>query len=228
MPLVASVLSAEPVLDDTQDGVAGWAADFLDAYGAPGAGLIVALENVVMPLPSEILLPLGGFFASQGTMNPWALLFWAVLGQVVGSLGLYWAGASLGRDRLYAMWARMPLVNASDLERTEEWFARHGPKAVLIGRMLPLFRSLISVPAGVQRMPVPTFVAMTAIGGLLWNALLIFAGYWLGDRWDVIDAYVGVFSRVIGVAILLALGVFIVRRTYRSRSRSRAKRQGTP
>jgi membrane protein DedA with SNARE-associated domain len=94
--------------------------------------------------------------------------------------------------------------------------------------MLPLFRSLISVPAGVQRMPVPTFVAMTAIGGLLWNALLIFAGYWLGDRWDVIDAYVGVFSRVIGVAILLALGVFIVRRTYRSRSRSRAKRQGTP
>jgi membrane protein DedA with SNARE-associated domain len=216
------MLSVHLALPDEPDsGIAGWSADLVDSIGAPGAGLIVAVENFFMPLPSEIILPMGGFAAAQGALNLWALVFWTTLGSVVGSLALYWAGAALGRDRLYAMWERVPLVRASDLERAEAWFAKHGRGAVLYGRMLPLFRSLISVPAGVERMSIPVFVVMTAIGSLLWNSLLIFTGYWLGDQWHRAEQYIGTFTRAFAILMLLSLIAFVVRRV----SRNRASRQ---
>ncbi|MBZ6106926.1 MULTISPECIES: DedA family protein [Streptomyces] len=202
------------------DGIAGWAADLVDAMGAPGAGLAVALENLFPPLPSEIILPLAGFAAGQGVISLFAALFWTTLGSVVGAVALYWIGALIGRERMYAIWAKLPLVKTADLERTEEWFAKHGTKAVFLGRMVPIFRSLISVPAGLERMPLPTFLVLTGLGSLVWNAVLVLSGYWLGDQWDKVGDYVGVISKAVLVMVVLALAFYIV---VRLRSRGTAQ-----
>ncbi|MFD7704534.1 DedA family protein [Streptomyces caelestis] len=191
------------------DGIAGWAADLVDAMGAPGAGLFVALENVFPPLPSEIILPLTGFAAGQGVLTLVSALFWTTLGSVVGALVLYWIGALFGRERMYALWAKLPLVKTSDLQRTEEWFAEHGTKAVFLGRMVPIFRSLISVPAGIERMPMPVFIMLTTLGSLVWNSVLVLAGYWLGDQWDEVGTYVGVLSKIVLVMVGVALVAYV-------------------
>ncbi|MFJ4868923.1 DedA family protein [Streptomyces sp. NPDC088757] len=206
-------------------GLAGWATDLVETLGGPGAGLAVALENLFPPLPSEVILPLTGFAAGQGVLTLFSALFWTTLGSVVGALVLYWIGMLLGRERVHALWARLPLVKASDLERTEEWFGRHGTKAVLIGRMVPVVRSLVSAPAGVERMPLPLFVALTALGSLIWNAALILAGYWLGDQWDVVGRYVGLVSKAVLVLGVLALVVYV---TVRLRGRDRDGGRRTP
>ncbi|MEV7617730.1 DedA family protein [Streptomyces sp. NPDC089799] len=215
-PLLLAALPQQPA-----DGFAGWAADLVDTMGGPGAGLAIALENLFPPLPSEVILPLTGFAAGQGVLSLVSALFWTTLGSVVGALALYWTGMLFGRERMHAIWAKLPLVKASDLERTEQWFARHGTKAVFLGRMVPIFRSLISVPAGVDRMPLPLFLMLTALGSLIWNSVLVLAGYWLGDRWDVVETYVGILSKAVLVVVVAAVGAYL---TVRLRGRSRAAR----
>ncbi|MHC5261684.1 DedA family protein [Streptomyces sp. UC4497] len=200
-------------------GLAGWAADLIGTLGGPGAGLLIALENLFPPLPSEVILPLTGFAASMGTITLVSAVVWTTLGSVVGAAVLYWIGRVIGRERMYALWGRIPLVKVSDLEKTEAWFQRHGTKAVLLGRMVPIFRSLISIPAGVERMRLPVFLTLTAIGSLIWNAALILAGYWLGDQWDLVERYVGVLSKVVLGAAVIALVAYVI-----VRWRSRAKR----
>ncbi len=133
----------------------------MERLGAPGAGLLIALENIFPPLPSEVILPLAGFTASRGDFQLWQALFWTTAGSVLGALALYAIGAALGLQRTVAIAARIPLIETSDIDKTVLWFQRHGPKAVFFGRMLPIFRSLISIPAGIERMPLPTFLALT-------------------------------------------------------------------
>ncbi|MFF2192079.1 DedA family protein [Streptomyces sp. NPDC058157] len=203
------------------DGFAGWAAGLVDTLGGPGAGLAIALENLFPPLPSEVILPLTGFAAGQGVLSLVSALFWTTSGSVAGALALYWIGALFGRERMHAIWARLPLVKASDLERTERWFARHGTKAVFLGRMVPIFRSLVSVPAGVERMPLPVFLILTSLGSLIWNGVLVLAGYWLGDRWDVVEGYVGVLSKAVLVLVVVALAAYLA---VRLRGRGREAR----
>ncbi|MCX4655836.1 DedA family protein [Streptomyces microflavus] len=215
MHLALPVAAEEP-----KGGIAGWATGLVETFGGPGAGFAIALENLFPPLPSEIILPLTGFAASQGVLSLASALFWTTLGSVVGAVALYTIGAVFGRERMHALWAKLPLVKASDLVRTEEWFARHGTKAVLLGRMVPVFRSLISVPAGVERMPLPVFVGLTTAGSLVWNTLLVMAGYWLGDRWDVVGTYVGLVSKIVLGAALLAAVWWIAKRV-RGRKESR-------
>ncbi len=186
-------------------GIAGWAVDLMETLGGPGAGLAIAMENLFPPLPSEVILPLAGFTASQGTFSIAGALFWTTLGSVVGAIALYVLGLALGRDRLRRIWGRLPLTNLDDLDRTEAWFARHGRKAVFFGRMIPIFRSLISIPAGVERMPVLTFAGLTLAGSLVWNTLFVMAGYWLGEQWHQVEPYADTFQKVvIGVVVLVA------------------------
>ncbi|KQX12790.1 hypothetical protein ASC82_16705 [Streptomyces sp. Root431] len=218
MPLTHQLLLAQAA-QEPADGVAGWAAGLVDTMGGPGAGLAIALENLFPPLPSEVILPLTGFAAGQGVISLASALFWTTLGSVVGAVALYWIGALFGRRRMHALWARLPLVKVSDLERTEAWFARHGTKAVLLGRMVPIFRSLISVPAGVERMPLPVFLLLTTVGSLVWNSVLVLAGYWLGDRWDLVEGYVGVLSKAVLVLAVVALAAYLA---VRLRGRGRA------
>ncbi|MFI9170818.1 DedA family protein [Streptomyces lincolnensis] len=219
MDLMTLALAQEPA-----GGIAGWAADLVDAMGGPGAGLAIALENLFPPLPSEVILPLTGFAAGQGVISLFSALFWTTLGSVVGAAVLYWIGMLFGRERMYAIWARLPLVKVSDLERTEEWFRKHGTKAVFFGRMVPIFRSLISVPAGLERMPMPVFLLLTTLGSLIWNSALVLSGYWLGDRWDLVETYVGVVSKVVLVLVAVAAVLYVV---VRLRSRGSAQHRRT-
>jgi membrane protein DedA with SNARE-associated domain len=197
------------------DGIVGWVVDLMEALGAPGVGLAIALENVFPPLPSEVFLPLAGFAASRGELSLVAAIVWTTIGSVVGALALYGLGAALGRNRLRAIADRIPLVDVGDIDKAEAWFTRHGPKAVFFGRMVPLVRSMISVPAGVERMSIPLFLALTAAGSLIWNSIFVVAGYLLGENWHVVESYAGILSKVVLVAIAIAVVVFVILRIRR-------------
>lgn len=163
-------------------GPAGWAADAMPLLGGPGVGAIVALENLFPPIPSEVVLPLAGFLAGQGRLGVVAVIGWATLGSVVGALMLYGLGAVFGRARLHRLADRLPLVSVDD--RAEEWFGRRGGQAVLLGRFVPVVRRLVSIPAGVERMPLVKFALYTTVGSALWNTLFVLLGYGLGTRWQ--------------------------------------------
>lgn len=200
----------------------GWVNDLMDAMGAPGAGLAIALENLFPPLPSEVILPLAGFAASSGRMSLLAVLLWTTAGSVIGALALYGVGALLGRDRTVAIAGRLPLVKVADIEKTEAWFLRHGPKAVFFGRMIPIFRSLISVPAGVERMRLPLFLGLTTLGSAIWNTAFVLAGYTLGDNWARVTDIVSAYSKVVLGGAAVALVVFVVLRVVRGGRRGDA------
>ena len=203
------MMTALQATQEPTGGVAGWAIDLMERMGAPGAGLAVALENLFPPLPSEVILPLAGFAASRGDLGLVSAIVFTTLGSIVGALALYGVGAGLGRDRTRAIAERLPLVKVRDIDKAEDWFDRHGPKAVLIGRLVPVVRSLISVPAGVERMPVALFLPLTAIGSLVWNSLLIVAGYQLGERWHVVESSVGVFQKLVIAGAVAAVVWFV-------------------
>lgn len=192
--------------------ITDWAVGLMETLGGPGAGLAIALENLFPPLPSEVILPLAGFTASQGKMNLAEALIWTTAGSVIGAVLLYYIGVAFGRERIIAIAARLPLVKVSDIEKTEAWFAKHGVKAVFFGRMIPIFRSLISIPAGVEKMKLPTFLLFTTLGSLIWNTIFVLAGYMLGENWGVVEEYADTYSKIILGAVLLALAVFIVLR----------------
>lgn len=193
-------------------GIAEWVTSLMETLGAPGAGIAVALENLFPPIPSEVILPLAGFTVSRGDLVFWQVLLWTTAGSVVGALALYGVGALLGRRRVHALAARMPLLKLEDVRRSEDWFARHGRKTVFFGRMVPLFRSLISIPAGIERMPLPTFTLLTAAGSFVWNTVLVTAGYLLGERWSLVERYVEILTYAVVTLVVLAVAVFVWRR----------------
>ncbi|MEU8149723.1 DedA family protein [Nonomuraea sp. NPDC048901] len=202
-----------------------WLIALMETLGAPGAGLAIALENLFPPLPSEVILPLAGFTASRGQMDLLEVLVWTTAGSVSGALALYWVGALLGRRRTLAIAAKLPLVKVSDIEKTEAWFLKHGQKAVFFGRMIPIFRSLISIPAGVERMPLLTFTLLTTVGSLIWNTVFVLAGYYLGENWSLVEAYVEVGTNVVIGVVVLAVLVFIgVRVAERRKGRHASRR----
>ncbi|NIK57407.1 DedA family protein [Kribbella shirazensis] len=215
------MMTAAQATQEPAGGVAGWAIELMERLGAPGAGLAVALENLFPPLPSEVILPLAGFAASRGDLGLISAIVFTTVGSVVGALALYGVGAVLGRDRTRALAEKLPLVKLRDVDKAEGWFARHGPKAVLIGRLVPVVRSLISVPAGVERMRVAVFLPLTAAGSLVWNSLLIMAGHQLGERWHVVESSVGVFQKLVVVAAVVAVVSFVV---VKLRGRSNAEK----
>lgn len=216
--------SAAPPPLPSVDAMETWINSLMDALGAPGAGLAVALENLFPPIPSEVVLPLAGFASATGRMDLLAALLWTTAGSVVGALALYGVGALLGRERTVALAARLPLLKVSDIERTEAWFVRHGAKAVFFGRMVPIFRSLISVPAGVERMPLPAFLVFTTLGSAIWNTAFVLAGYALGDNWEEVTGYVSVYSKAVLLVAVAAVLAFVGVRLFRP---GRGARRGT-
>ncbi|MGQ0679627.1 MAG: DedA family protein [Actinomycetota bacterium] len=207
------------VLAKETTGLAGWAVGLMERLGPPGAALAIALENLFPPLPSEVILPLAGFTASRGEMSLVAALVWTTIGSVGGAVILYYVGALLGYQRTLAIASRMPLIKTEDIERTEAWFERHGTKAIFFGRMIPIFRSLISIPAGIKRMPMGSFLLYTTAGSATWNTVFILAGYFLGENWEVVEGYVGTGQKVVIVVVALTLAWFVTSRLIRMRAR---------
>lgn len=194
----------------------------MDIIGAPGAGLAIALENLFPPLPSEVILPMAGLAAARGSFTLIDALLWTTAGSIVGAFALYAIGAWLGLGRLRALALRTPLLRVEDVDRTVAWFAKHGGKAVFFGRMLPIFRSLISIPAGVTRMPLWRFGLLTAAGSLIWNSVFVLSGYFLGDQWHVVEEYAGILQYVVIAAAAGALVWFTVVRVRQLRPRAGA------
>ena len=211
--------SGDGTLATDPGGLAGWALSVMDAAGAAGAAAVVGLENLFPPIPSEAVLPLAGFAAGQGRFGVVEAILWTTAGSTAGALLLYALGAWLGLDRLRRLADRIPLMCAADIDRATAAFERRGSAYVFFGRMVPLVRSLISVPAGVSRMPLPRFVALTALGSGIWNTAFVLAGYGLGRQWHRVEPYAGTASKIVAALLVLAVVTWVVRRV-RARRRS--------
>ena len=208
--------------------LANWVQDVINQFGYFGVALLVVIENVFPPIPSEIVLPFAGFVAQQGAsaVNAAAdaaqsdttvvgMMIAATVGSVVGALILYFVSAAIGPERLRGFVERFGKwfgVKSTDLVRAEAWFDRRSTAAVLVGRCVPLIRSIVSIPAGFRRMKLTSFVVLTAIGSAVWNIALIGAGAVLGDQWERVGEYVGIFQWLVIGAILVLLVRFVVSR----------------
>jgi membrane protein DedA with SNARE-associated domain len=199
-------------------GLTGWIAGIIDSLGVAGVGLLVALENLVPPIPSEIVLTMAGYLAGEGDLNVVLVVVAATAGSVAGALALYWLGRGLGEDRLRRWLDRIPLVDADDLDKADRWFERHAGAAVLFGRMVPVVRSLISIPAGANELPVAKFLLFTTIGSGIWNTLFVGAGYALGSRWQEVDRYSHWFDYAILAFFVVAITWWVVKKVRKRRS----------
>lgn len=209
------------------DAVLDWVVELMRALGAPGVGVATAVETVFPPVPSELVLPLAGYTASQGHYGVVAAIVWATAGSLLGAVVLYALGAAWGQERICATAERIPLLGADDVERAIAWFGRHGRAAILLGRLVPGVRSFISIPAGIDRMPMWQFCTYTTLGSLIWNAALILAGYELGQQWDHVAGVVDRAGVVVWILLGGALAWFVVRRL-RARGRSRTREGQIP
>lgn len=190
--------------------LAAWVQDVIEQLGALGVALLVILENVFPPIPSEIVLPFAGFVAQRGDGSVSVMILAATVGAVIGALVLYAIAALIGQVRLAAFIERFGKwfgVKPTDLARAEAWFDRHAIAAVLLGRCVPLIRSVVSIPAGFRRMRLVPFIVYTAMGSAVWNTALVGAGAVLGNQWDKVEPYVAVLQYVVIAVIVL----FVVR-----------------
>lgn len=194
-----------------------------DSVGYVGIAVAVALETIVAPIPSEVILPFAGFKASQSALDPsivepltgagWnvvlAIVF-ATIGSMVGALVGYYIGAWGGRP-LLDRFGRYVGIGPSDLDRADRWFDRYGNWAVFLGRMVPLVRTFVSYPAGISRMPMGRFLLFTMLGSIPWNAALIVAGLVVGQNYRQIEAALKPYEYVIYIVVVLVVGYFVMR-----------------
>ena len=194
------------------DWLATWVTNVIETLGYPGLTILVALENLFPPIPSEVILPLAGFLTGQGRFSFVLVLISSTLGSLIGALILYAIGVGLGRGgirRLFEKYGYLALLTPEDLTRAEEWFDRWGPIAVFTGRLVPVVRSLVSIPAGYRRMPLVQFIPLTVFGSLLWNGALVSLGWAFGENWHAIEEYVGWLQYVVIAVVAVLLIRFV-------------------
>lgn len=194
------------------DWLATWVTNVIETLGYPGLTILVALENLFPPIPSEVILPLAGFLTGQGRFSFALVLISSTLGSLIGALVLYAIGVGLGRGgirRLFEKYGYLALLTPEDLTRAEDWFDRWGPVAVFTGRLVPVVRSLVSIPAGYRRMPLVQFIPLTVFGSLLWNGALVSLGWAFGENWHAIEKYVGWLQYVVIAVVALLLIRFV-------------------
>ena len=191
--------------------MARWVMDVMQSGGYLGLLFLMVLENVFPPIPSEVILPLAGYMASQQEMTLWGAILAGTLGSVLGALPLYWAGRKFGQERLCRFadrHGRWLTLSTRDIDRASSWFDRYGGWTVLLCRLIPGLRSLVSIPAGIERMPVGRFLLLTALGTAMWSTLLVFGGYWLGSRFEQIGKWL---DPVTWVVLGLIVAVYLWR-----------------
>lgn len=183
--------------------------------GYPGIFLLMLVENMIPPVPSEMVMPFSGFMIADGELNFAGVIIAGTLGSVAGAVIIYYIGYKLGHDRLrtwICRWGKFMFLSGEDLDRSLDTFNRHGKSAIFVGRLIPGVRSLISIPAGINKMPMGEFIGLTLLGTLGWNLTLTTAGVLLGSNWrkilDIMDTYELVIWAVTGLLLLW----FLVRR----------------
>ncbi|UQZ32596.1 alkaline phosphatase [Paenibacillus sp. PK3_47] len=188
-----------------------WITDFMEQFGYIGIFLMLALENIFPPIPSEVILPFGGFMTTTSDLTIPGVLIASTLGSLVGAVILYWIGRMLDVSRLEKIvdrWGGIIRIKKSDIRKADAWFDKYGYWTVLFCRMIPLVRSLISIPAGMSGMKFGLFMLFTTIGTLGWNVLLVLLGAALGESWEDIAVYMDAYSNVVYVLIAAALVLF--------------------
>ena len=172
------------------------------------------LENIIPPIPSEIIMPLGGFFVSQQKLNFFFLVFWGLLGTILGSLPWYYLGRLVNEKRISNFLEKQGKylgISSNDLNKSKRWFERYGVSLVFWGRLVPGIRTLISVPAGIELMPLKTFLIWTTFGSLIWVALLTYAGYLVGDNYPIIETYLNQIKYFVKPVLILIFLYFLIR-----------------
>lgn len=164
-----------------------WIIDVIQRSGYLGIALLMLLENVFPPIPSELVLPFAGYVAATGKLHPLGVLLSAAAGSLLGALPWYFAGRKLGHgglQRFARRHGRLLTLSPESVDGAQRWFKRHGPSSVAFGRLVPAVRSVISMPAGVGQMPLPRFLLWSAVGTLAWSALLLSIGFALESRYE--------------------------------------------
>lgn len=207
--------------------ITAWAIALMELLGGPGTALVIAAEALFPPIPGEILLPFAGVAAASNGQHVLVPLAWTTAGSVIGGLGVYAVGRGLGLRRTRAVIDRLPLLEQDDVDVAVRFFDRWGFPAVVIARFVPMVRTFISIPAGIERMPVGLFALATGLGSGIWNAVFVIAGYVFGEAGgDALESFVRLYSvAVAGVGLLAAIG-FCVRRLRARLSPRRVPPQG--
>jgi len=189
--------------------MATWIIETINALGYLGIFLLMLLESVFPPIPSELIIPFAGFSAANGALDLWLVLLAATAGAVVGMLPWYAAGRLFGLGRVRTLadrYGRWLTLNADEIDTATEWFRRFGPVIVLAGRLIPIIRTLISVPAGLARLPFWQFLAFSTVGALLWNTILVGAGFILAEHYELVETWLDPGTTiVIGLVVLTYL-----------------------
>lgn len=201
-----------------------WILDLIERGGYLAVGFLMLLENVFPPIPSEVVMPVAGIAAERGQMSLIGVIIVGTLGAVAGQLVWFWLGLRIGEDglkRLARRYGRWLTVSPRDIDRADKWFDQHGGKAVLIGRLVPGVRTLISLPAGLSEMSLRRFLTYSTVGSGAWTAALAVAGYALGEQQQSVTRWIGPVSTVVLVVIL---GYYVYRViTFKADAPSRAR-----
>lgn len=178
--------------------------------GYPGIFVLMIMESMIVPIPSEAVLPFAGFLVQTGKFNIWLVLFFASFGSLVGSLISYYMGY-YGGDTLVRKCGKYVFLDETDLIKTENWFKKRGEITIFIARFVPVVRHLISIPAGIGKMDLKKFIFYSVAGATLWNGFLIYVGTLLGKHWDVIQKYNKYISLPVTILIILGLAYFVIK-----------------
>jgi membrane protein DedA with SNARE-associated domain len=204
----------------TGDVMQEWMAEFVNQFGYAGVLLLIAIETIFPPIPSEVILTFSGFLTTYTTMSIWGVVVSATIGSITGAMVLYGIGRWLNPHRLQH-WlngriGRLLHFNPNDVERAVGWFSRKGASAVFFCRFIPIIRSLISIPAGISRINIWKFLVLTGAGTVIWNFILVYAGSLAGESWDRITNYMDVYASF-ALAILIVLALLLVFLFYKKR-----------
>lgn len=193
-----------------------WLLDIMNDYGYIGVMLLIALENVFPPIPSEVILTFGGFLTTSSDLTVFGVVISATIGSVLGAFILYYIGLLLEVERLEKIvdrWGKVLRLTKEDIHKADAWFDKYGPWTVFFCRFVPLIRSLISVPAGMSKMNIGLFFVLTTIGTLIWNIVLVCLGASLGENWDLIvekmEIYSNIVYAILAILFIVAVVLFI-------------------
>lgn len=198
----------------------------MEHLGLWGVVFLMFLENVFPPIPSEVIMTSAGFAAQNGLFPFYAVVAAGTLGSVLGAIPLYYLGQAFDKVRLMSLvvrFGRYALLKPADVTRALDWFDRYGKAVVFFGRMVPAVRSLISIPAGMARMPLMPFLALTAVGSALWTGFLAYAGLILGANYAQIETYISPISKAVLLLVVLTVLVFLTKRLIDIRSNSNSR-----
>jgi membrane protein DedA with SNARE-associated domain len=206
------------------DWISTWITNTMSSMGYLGIGLLMFLENLFPPIPSELIMPLAGFTVAQGKMDFVPAVAAGVIGTVLGAFPWYYAGKLIGETRLrkladrYGKWLTL---SSKDIDKANEWFTKQGGKAVFLCRLVPGVRTLISLPAGINKMPLIPFVLYSTLGTTLWVFLLTFLGFQLGEHYEQVEKWLAPVSKAVLVVLLVGFGIWIWKRRKASSQRQR-------